>query len=79
MLAAAERFPPDPAAEAYKKDVVRTLLRERLKRTPEERLEDLVALASFADELAAAGRAPGPRRRPTSPACCARCTRAGSR
>lgn len=26
--------------EAYKKDVDRTLLRERLKRTPEERLRD---------------------------------------
>lgn len=32
---------PDPVIEAYKKDIDRTLLRERLKRTPEERLRDL--------------------------------------
>jgi hypothetical protein len=54
-----DRLPPlerDPVIDAYKKDVDRTLLRERLKRTPTERLEDLAALAAFADELAAAGR-----------------------
>ena len=49
-------FDPDPVIEAYKKDVDRTLLRERLKRTPTERLEDLAALAAFAKELAEAGR-----------------------
>ncbi len=47
---------PDPVIEAFKKDIDRTLLRERLKRTPTERLEDLAALAAFADELASAGR-----------------------
>lgn len=46
----------DPIIEAYKKDVDRTLLRERLKRTPTERLEDLAALAAFAVELASAKR-----------------------
>ena len=46
---------PDPVIEAYKKDVDRSLLRERLKRTPPERVEDLAALVRFADELAAAG------------------------
>jgi len=54
-----DRLPPlerDPVIDAYKKDVDRTLLRERLKRTPTERIEDLAALAAFADELAAAGR-----------------------
>ena len=35
---------PDPVIEAYKKDIDRTLLRERLKRTPEERLHDLEAM-----------------------------------
>ena len=42
--------------EAYKKGIDRSLLRERLKKTPAERVEDLVALVAFADELAAAGR-----------------------
>ena len=32
---------PDPVIEAYKKDIDRTLLRERLKLTPGERLRDL--------------------------------------
>ena len=32
---------PDPVIEVYKKDIDRTLIRERLKRTPEERLRDL--------------------------------------
>jgi hypothetical protein len=53
-----ERRPPtDPVVEAYKAHVDRTLLRERLARDPGERVEDLVALARFADELARAGRA----------------------
>jgi hypothetical protein len=47
---------PDPVIEAYKKDVDRTLLRENLRRTPEERLDNLVALVSFAVELQRAGR-----------------------
>jgi hypothetical protein len=47
---------PDPVIEAYKKDVDRSLLRERLRRTPTERVEDLAALATFAEELARAGR-----------------------
>jgi hypothetical protein len=47
---------PDPVIEAYKKDVDRTLLRERLKRTPTERLADLAAMLRFANELRAAGR-----------------------
>jgi hypothetical protein len=47
----------DPVIEAYKAGVDRTLLRERLARTPAERVEDLVALARFAEELRAAGAA----------------------
>ena len=45
----------DPVVEAYKSGVDRTLIRERLARTPAERVEDLVALARFAEELREAG------------------------
>jgi hypothetical protein len=34
-------FPPDPVIEAYKKDIDRTLLRENLKLSPEERLRKM--------------------------------------
>lgn len=47
---------PDPVIEAYKKDVDRTLLIENLRRTPEERLDNLAALLEFAVELQRAGR-----------------------
>ncbi len=47
---------PDPVIEAYKADIDRTLLRERLKRTPAERVQDLVELARFAEELQRGGR-----------------------
>ena len=49
-------FELDPVVEAYKKDVDRTLLRENLRRTPDERLRALVDLQRFADELRRAGR-----------------------
>lgn len=41
----------DPVIEAYKKDIDRTLLRENLRRTPDERLQALMALQRFAEEL----------------------------
>ena len=47
---------PDPVIEAYKKDIDRTLLRERLKLSVEERLRDLVRLQAMAEELRRAGR-----------------------
>jgi hypothetical protein len=47
---------PDPVIEAYKKDVDRTLLRENLKRTVEERLRDLMRLQEFADAWREAGK-----------------------
>jgi hypothetical protein len=47
---------PDPVIEVYKKDIDRTLIRENLKRTPEERLLQLMKLQEFAEELHAAGR-----------------------
>jgi hypothetical protein len=47
---------PDPVIEAYKKDIDRTLLRERLKLSMEERLRDLTRLQAMAEELRRAGR-----------------------
>jgi hypothetical protein len=47
---------PDPVIEAYKKDVDRTLLRENLRRTPQERLDKLAALQAFVAEVQRAGR-----------------------
>lgn len=44
-------LPPDPVIEAYKKDVDRTLIRENLKLTPEQRLDNLMRLQEFAEEL----------------------------
>jgi hypothetical protein len=47
-------FEPDPVIEAYKKDVDRTLIRENLKRTPDERLRRLEAFVRDMAELRAA-------------------------
>jgi hypothetical protein len=46
---------PDPVVEAYKRGVDRTLLRENLRRTPEQRLLRLMELQGFAAELRRAG------------------------
>ena len=46
----------DPVIEAYKKDVDRTLIRENLKLTPQQRIENLMALQRFAEELRESGR-----------------------
>jgi hypothetical protein len=47
---------PDPVIDAYKPGVDRTLLRENLKLTPEQRLRRLIELQKAADELRRAGR-----------------------
>lgn len=47
---------PDPVIERFKRDVDRTLLRENLKRTVEERFARLMGLQRFAAELVRAGR-----------------------
>ncbi len=47
---------PDPVIEVYKKDVDRTLLRENLKLTVEERLQKFVRLQRMAEELRQAGQ-----------------------
>ena len=49
-------FEPDPTIEAYKKDVDRTLIRENLKLTPEERILQLQDFVAFAVELREQGR-----------------------
>ena len=53
-----ERLPieRDQVIEAYKKDIDRTLLRENLKLTVEERLRNLMRLQRFAEEMRKAGR-----------------------
>ena len=48
---------PDPVIEAYKKDVDRTLLRENLKWTVEQRLEGLRQMQLFYDQAQAALKA----------------------
>lgn len=58
-MSADHPLPPDPVTEYYKKDVDRTLLREHLKLTPQQRLERLVAFMRSLDALRSA-----PRRRP---------------
>jgi len=44
-------FERDPVIEAYKKDVDRTLIIENLKKTPDERIRQLVTMQRFALEL----------------------------
>lgn len=44
-------FEPDPVIEMYKKDVDRTLLREHLKLTPQQRLEKLAAFMRSLERL----------------------------
>jgi hypothetical protein len=55
-LSSNDRLPPDPVIEYLKKDVDRTLLREHLKLTPQQRLEKLVQFMRSLDELRAARR-----------------------
>jgi hypothetical protein len=52
----------DPVIEAYKPGVDRTLLRENLKLTVEERLRNLMDLQRFAEEMRRAGKAAKARR-----------------
>jgi len=46
----------DPVVEAYKKGIDRTLIRENLKLSVEERFRKAQELARFADEMRRAGR-----------------------
>jgi hypothetical protein len=57
MCARADRpLQADPVTEYYKKDVDRTLLREHLKLSPQQRLERLVAFMRSLEQLRAARR-----------------------
>jgi len=47
----------DPVIEAYKSGIDMTLVRENLRRSPEERLRALEQLQAFAEELRRGGRA----------------------
>ena len=52
-----ERSSMDDVIDLYKKDVDRTLLRENLRLSVEQRFERFLALMKFLDELRAAGKA----------------------
>lgn len=51
-----DRPEPDPVIEAYKRDIDRTLIRQNLRRSVEKRLEALMELQRFAEELGRAGK-----------------------
>jgi hypothetical protein len=53
------RFEPDPVIELYKRDVDRTLLRENLRLTPQQRIEKLMSFMRTAEQLR---QAPRPKR-----------------
>lgn len=53
---AEDPLPADPVIEAYKKDVDRTLIRENLRLSPEQRILKLIELQRMAEELRRAGR-----------------------
>ena len=52
-----DEFPRDPVIEAYKRHIDRTLLRQNLRRSVTERVENLIALQRLAAEARRAGRA----------------------
>lgn len=52
---------PDPVIEAYKKDVDRTLIRENLKLTVEQRFKKLMSWLEFTEELRRASQKAAPR------------------
>jgi hypothetical protein len=51
----------DPVIDAYKKDIDRTLIRENLRRTVEERILQAEELQRTAEELRRAMRASRPK------------------
>jgi transcriptional regulator with XRE-family HTH domain len=48
--------PVDPVVAAYKRDIDRSLLRENLRKSPDERVKSLAALARLAQEARRSGR-----------------------
>jgi hypothetical protein len=57
--AAASRSSIDDIIELYKKDVDRSLLREALKLTPDQRVRRLVELTRFTERLGQAAKKTG--------------------
>ena len=51
-----DRFEPDPVVEVYKRDVDRTLIREQLRRSVDQRVRNMIAALRFAEALHEAGR-----------------------
>ena len=51
----------DHVIEAYKKDVDRTLIRENLKLTAEQRLQKMISVLRFVEEVRRT--APGPEKK----------------
>ncbi len=51
MIKGSTELEPDPVIEVYKKDVDRTLIRENLRLTVEQRFENLMRLQEFAEEM----------------------------
>jgi len=47
----------DPVIEAYKKDVDRTLIRENLRLTPDQRARKMIAALKLAEEIRRSRRA----------------------
>lgn len=50
-------FPPDPVIEAYKRDLDDSLLRESLRRTPEERILAIMNMNALVEEMRRAVKA----------------------
>ncbi len=47
---------PDPVIELYKRDVDRTLIREQLRRSVDERVRNMIAALRFTEALREADR-----------------------
>ena len=58
-MSGGERSSIDAIIERYKADLDRSLIERNLQRSVEERLEALMQLQEFAEELRRAGRAAG--------------------
>jgi hypothetical protein len=54
--------PVDPVIDAYKPDIDRSLVRENLRKSPDERLRSLAALNRLAQEARRGGRTARRRR-----------------
>jgi hypothetical protein len=58
-----QSLPPDPVVELYKQGVDRTLLRQNLRRSVDERILNLMDLQKLAEELRRAGQRSREQRR----------------